>query len=87
MTERICVVGAGQIGAGIAQVAAVAGYDVTLVDVADSQLERARSGIERSLAKLVDKGKVESDAATAALGRIVSASAPVESDLAIEAAT
>jgi 3-hydroxybutyryl-CoA dehydrogenase len=87
VTERICVVGAGQMGAGIAQVAAVAGFDVTLVDVADSQLERARSGIERSLAKLVDKGKVESDAATAALGRIVSASAPVESDLAIEAAT
>jgi 3-hydroxybutyryl-CoA dehydrogenase len=87
VTERICVVGAGQMGAGIAQVAAVAGFDVTLVDVADSQLERARSGIERSLAKLVDKGKVESDAAIAALGRIVSASAPVESDLAIEAAT
>ena len=87
MTQRICVVGAGQMGAGIAQVAAVAGFDVTLVDVADSQLERARSGIERSLAKLVDKGKVDGDAATAALGRITSSSAPVEADLAIEAAT
>ena len=87
MTQRICVVGAGQMGAGIAQVAAVAGFDVTLVDVADSQLERARSGIERSLAKLVDKGKVDGDAATEALGRITSSSAPVEADLAIEAAT
>jgi 3-hydroxybutyryl-CoA dehydrogenase len=74
-------------GAGIAQVAAVAGFDVTLVDVADAQLERARSGIDRSLAKLVEKGKVDGELATAALSRIVLASAPVEADLAIEAAT
>ena len=87
MTQRICVVGAGQMGSGIAQVAAVAGFDVTLVDVSDAQLERARSGIERSLAKLVEKGKVESGAAAAAVERIVSASAPVNADLAIEAAT
>ncbi len=87
MTQRICVVGAGQMGSGIAQVAAVAGFDVTLVDVSDAQLERARSGIEQSLAKLVEKGKVESGAAAAAVERIVPASAPVDADLAIEAAT
>ncbi len=87
MTQRICVVGAGQMGSGIAQVAAVAGFDVTLVDVSDAQLDRARSGIEQSLAKLVEKGKVESSAADAAVERIVSASAPVDADLAIEAAT
>ena len=52
MSEAICVVGAGQMGSGIAQVAAVAGYDVTLVDVEPRQLDQARSGIEASLAKL-----------------------------------
>jgi 3-hydroxybutyryl-CoA dehydrogenase len=87
VSERICVVGAGQMGSGIAQVAAVAGYDVTLVDVSPAQLDRARSGIERSLGKLVEKGKVDRDAAEAAVSRIAPASAPVSADLAIEAAT
>ena len=87
MSETVCVVGAGQMGSGIAQVAAVAGYDVTLVDVAPEQLERARSAIEGSLAKLVEKGRVEADAAEAALGRIQTAGEPGPADLAIEAAT
>ena len=87
MSETVCVVGAGQMGSGIAQVAAVAGYDVTLVDVAPKQLDRARSGIEGSLAKLVEKGRVEPDAAEAALGRIQTAGEPGPADLAIEAAT
>jgi len=87
MSERICVVGAGQMGSGIAQVAAVAGYEVTLVDVSRDQLDRARSGIERSLAKLVEKGSVEADDAEAAVGRITPAAEAVEADLAIEAAT
>ena len=87
MSETVCVVGAGQMGSGIAQVAAVAGYDVTLVDVAPKQLDRARSGIEGSLAKLVEKGRVEADAAEAALGRIQTAGEPGPADLAIEAAT
>jgi 3-hydroxybutyryl-CoA dehydrogenase len=89
MTEirTITIVGAGQMGSGIAQVAAVAGYDVTLVDVAPKQLDRARSGIEGSLAKLVEKGRVEPDAAEAALGRIQTAGEPGPADLAIEAAT
>jgi len=60
-------------GSGIAQVAAVAGYDVTLVDVSPAQLDRARSGIERSLAKLVSKGSVDAEAAEAALARIAPA--------------
>lgn len=87
MTEKVCVVGAGQMGSGIAQVAAVAGYDVTLVDVAPQQLDRARSGIEASLAKLVEKGKVQPADAEAALGRIETAAEPGPADLAIEAAT
>ena len=84
---RLCVVGAGQMGAGIAQVAAVAGYDVTLVDVSPAQLDRARAGIERSLAKLVSKGSVDAAAAEAAVTRIAPAAEPVVADLAIEAAT
>ena len=87
MTDTVCVVGAGQMGSGIAQVAAVAGYDVTLVDVAPAQLDKARSGIEASLAKLVEKGRVEAGDAEAALSRIATASEPAPAGLAIEAAT
>ncbi len=87
MSDRLTIVGAGQMGAGIAQVAAVAGYQVTLVDVSPSQLERARSSIAGSLAKLVEKGRLESDAADAAVERITPASQPAPADLAIEAAT
>ncbi len=87
MSERILVVGAGQMGAGIAQVAAVAGYEVVLVDVSDAQLERALFGIRGSLAKLVEKGRVEAAAAEAATERIRLAAEPGRADLAIEAAT
>jgi 3-hydroxybutyryl-CoA dehydrogenase len=87
VSERVCVVGAGQMGSGIAQVAAVAGYDVTLVDVAPAQLDRALQGIERSLEKLVARERVDRDVAESALGRIERAGEPVEADLAIEAAT
>jgi 3-hydroxybutyryl-CoA dehydrogenase len=73
VSERVVVVGAGQMGAGIAQVAAAAEYDVTLVDVFPDQLERARAGIERSLAKLVEKGRVEEGVAAGALERIATA--------------
>jgi 3-hydroxybutyryl-CoA dehydrogenase len=87
VTDAVCVVGAGQMGAGIAQVAAVAGYEVTLVDVEPRQLERARAGIEASLAKLVEKGRVEESDAGAALARIATAPEPVPAGLAVEAAT
>jgi 3-hydroxybutyryl-CoA dehydrogenase len=87
VTQTVCVVGAGQMGSGIAQVAAVAGFDVRLVDVAPQQLERARSGIERSLAKLVEKGRVEAADAESALRRIETAAEPGPADLALEAAT
>jgi 3-hydroxybutyryl-CoA dehydrogenase len=88
--SRIVVVGAGQMGAGIAQVAAVAGDEVTLVDVAPDALDRARAGIERSLEKLAEKGQVERPAAEEALGRIGVATDAREAaggaELAIEAA-
>ena len=53
------VVGAGQMGAGIAQVAASAGMRVTLVDVGEEQLARGRAGIAASLAKLAAKGQCD----------------------------
>ncbi|MHB1261044.1 MAG: 3-hydroxyacyl-CoA dehydrogenase family protein [Thermoplasmatota archaeon] len=68
--SRIGVVGAGQMGAGIAQVAAQAGYDVVLVDLKPEYVAKGLATIEKSLAKFVEK-KVVSDAdAKAARSRI-----------------
>ncbi len=64
------MVGAGLMGSGIAQVAAAAGWDVTLRDVTDEALARGRAGIERSLSRFVDKGKLSRDDADTALARI-----------------
>ncbi|MDM7324682.1 MAG: 3-hydroxybutyryl-CoA dehydrogenase [Thermus sp.] len=68
--ERIGVVGAGQMGSGIAQVAAQAGYSVVLVDVAEGALERAMANIARSLAKFVEKGRLSPQGREETLGRI-----------------
>jgi 3-hydroxybutyryl-CoA dehydrogenase len=67
---RVGVVGAGLMGGGIAQVAATAGYSVTVRDVDDGILERAREGIARSLGKFVEKGKLPADAAEGARERL-----------------
>jgi 3-hydroxybutyryl-CoA dehydrogenase len=65
--QRIGVVGAGQMGAGIAQVAAQAGLDVVVSDINDAACERGRKSIADSLARLVKKGTLsEADAADAA---------------------
>jgi 3-hydroxybutyryl-CoA dehydrogenase len=66
------VVGAGTMGAGIAQTFATAGYDVTLVDVAEPQLARGLEAIESSLAKLEEKKKLPS-APAEILSRIATA--------------
>ena len=70
MKERIVVIGAGQMGAGIAQVFAVAGFPVTMVDVASKAIERARAGIEKGLARAVEKGKLTAENRDAALGHL-----------------
>lgn len=57
MSKIIGVIGAGTMGSGIAQVAAQCGHPVFLMDANTDQLERAKSGIEKSLVKLVEKGK------------------------------
>ncbi|ATB48117.1 3-hydroxyacyl-CoA dehydrogenase family protein [Corallococcus macrosporus] len=58
-TEHIVVVGAGQMGAGIAQVALVAGLRVTLVDVSKEGLAKGADRIRGGLKKLVEKGKLD----------------------------
>jgi len=68
--EKIGVIGAGTMGNGIAQVFAQAGFAVRLVDVAQPMLDRARSGIERSLGKFVEKGKLTAADRDATLSRL-----------------
>ena len=75
MTEirTIGVIGAGTMGNGIAQVFAHAGFDVRLVDAVEPALDRARRTIEKSLGKLVEKGKIQAEDREAALGRLATA--------------
>ena len=68
--QTIGVVGAGTMGAGIAQVAATSGYDVTMVDVEEDLVSEGFDRIEDSLDRFVGKGKLSEDDADAALGRI-----------------
>ena len=68
--HKIGVIGAGQMGAGIAQVAAQAGYQVVLRDLEESFLERGMHSIRRSLGKLLEKSKLDQSAHDAALAGI-----------------
>ena len=67
---RVGVLGCGLMGSGIAQVAASAGYETIVRDVSQEIWERARGGIEKSLAKLVEKGKLAATDRDAALKRL-----------------
>jgi 3-hydroxybutyryl-CoA dehydrogenase len=67
---EIAVLGAGTMGNGIAQVFAQAGHPVVLRDVDGKALDRAMGQVDKSLAKLVEKGKLGADDRSAALGRI-----------------
>src|SRR5262245_31121713 len=72
--ERILVVGAGAMGHGIAQVAGVAGYRVSLYDVEAAVVQKALVAIRASLEKLAAKGKVTPETKDQALTRIGAAS-------------
>ena len=72
--RRVGVVGAGTMGNGIAQVFAQSGYEVTLADAIPAALDRAKSTIEKSLAKFVEKGKMTAPDREATLGRLQTSS-------------
>jgi len=86
--ERIAVIGAGQMGTGIAQVAAQSGRKVTLVDAVPELARRAHQKLGAALQKLVEKGKLSAEARQATLDRIRPAESVDDTagaDLAIEA--
>lgn len=68
--QHIAVIGAGTMGNGIAQVCAVAGFDVTLLDISDTALERGMATVRKNLERQVTKQTVAAEVAEAALGRI-----------------
>ncbi|WJD60438.1 3-hydroxybutyryl-CoA dehydrogenase [Pseudomonas kurunegalensis] len=88
--EQIAVIGAGTMGNGIAQVCAVAGYQVLLVDVSDAALERGVATLSKNLERQVNKGTLETDKAAAAKARIRTSTDYTQlsgAQLVIEAAT
>ncbi len=90
MIQKIGVIGAGQMGHGIAHVCALAGLNVQLMDVSEKSLEKALASINKNLDRQVSKGKVDDADAKAAVARISTTSdmKPLaDCDLVIEAAT
>ena len=90
MTERVAVVGAGQMGNGIAHVFAMHGFPVTMIDVSADALARGRATIDANLARQVKKGTIDAAAHDATLARIAESTdlgAAADSRLVIEAAT
>lgn len=88
--RKVGIIGAGQMGSGIAQTVAQRGIDVLLADVELSVAEKAKAGIDRTLGKLVGKGKIEGAEAEAALARITPVAGyetMADAELIIEAAT
>ena len=88
--KTIAVIGAGTMGHGIAQVAAVAGLEVRMIDVSDAAVQRGLSALSRSLERLVKKGTLTEDARAAALARVQGGTdyaALAGADIVVEAAT
>ena len=88
--KRVGVLGCGLMGSGIAQVAAAAGYDTIVRDVSDDVLRRAKGGIEKSLAKFVEKGKLTAADRDAGLKRLTFTTTTADlarADIVIEAVT
>ena len=88
--KTIGVVGAGQMGNGIAHVSVLAGYDVVMTDISDDALRRGVATIEKNMARLVRKEKITQEQAAAALARVstvtdMAALSPAQ--LVVEAAT
>ncbi|MEM9619810.1 MAG: 3-hydroxybutyryl-CoA dehydrogenase [Pseudomonadota bacterium] len=88
--KSIGIIGAGQMGAGIAHVFALAGYDVLLNDIDEAQIANAQSLIGKNLDRQVGKGAISPEDATTAQSRITATgdlSGLAECDLVIESAT
>jgi len=88
MAGRLAVIGAGLMGAGIAQVAAQAGWQVTLRDLDDAAVRRGVGGIRKSLEKFAAKGAISAEDVEAALGRITPTTeleAAADADIVVEA--
>jgi 3-hydroxybutyryl-CoA dehydrogenase len=88
MAGRLAVIGAGLMGSGIAQVAAQAGWQVTLRDLDDAAVQRGLGAIHGSLRKFADKGTIAASDVEAALARITPTTdleAAADADLVVEA--
>ncbi|MDA3791269.1 MAG: 3-hydroxybutyryl-CoA dehydrogenase [Desulfobacula sp.] len=87
--KKICVLGAGLMGAGIAQTAARAGFDVSIRDMEDRFVENGMASIKNNLDRAVSKGKMEEDEAQKVMGRIKGTidlkEAACDADMVIEA--
>lgn len=68
--RRVGVLGGGLMGSGIAQVSAMAGFDTTVREMSDALIEKSRSGIDKVMAKGIERGKVTTEQRDAALARL-----------------
>ncbi|MES2358611.1 MAG: 3-hydroxybutyryl-CoA dehydrogenase [Gemmatimonadota bacterium] len=90
MSEKIAVIGAGQMGNGIAHVFAAASFPVTMIDVAQSALDRGKATIEKNLDRQLKKGTIDQAAKDATLSNVTLATdlaAASDASLIVEAAT
>jgi len=90
MTDRVAIIGAGQMGNGIAHVFAQSGIPVTMIDVSEDALQRGRTMIEKNMDRQVKKNTLSADDRQAALGRIAASTelrAAADATLVVEAAT
>ncbi|MFY1636597.1 3-hydroxyacyl-CoA dehydrogenase family protein [Solwaraspora sp. WMMB335] len=88
MAGRLAVIGAGLMGSGIAQVAAAAGWQVTMRDVDDAATDRGLAGIRRSLEKFASKGTLSAADVESTMGRITTTTeldAAADADIVVEA--
>lgn len=88
--KRVLIIGAGQMGSGIAQVMAQGGLEVVIRDIKQEFVQKGIAGIERNLGKSVEKGKISAEEKTAVMGRISGVvdldSSACDVDLVVEAA-
>lgn len=88
--SKVGIIGAGTMGSGIAQICAVSGVQVTMLDISEAALNRGVSALDRSLERLISKGQLDPDAHRRALDSIQTSTdhaCLADMDLVIEAAT